>query len=133
MNNSSERTMNDFWERVKQESLEACKKYTKSLKDVGFDKTIRVFTDFDTVANATNEDWALKCARSGIGILNIRYFPESHYETVVSFEFQWRYGEGDGERRWAKSVLSLKDELSSNAVCMLVYDKVKELRKGLEG
>ena len=90
------------------------------------------------------EDWAAKCARAGIGVLRITYTQafdgEGFYGeaiTAVEFEFQWRYGSGEGERRWAKSVLTLNDKeggkLSSEGACMLVYDRVKEMRKMLEG
>lgn len=128
MDQKSEKALNDY--KQSREFLGSARKMVLSANTIN--------------EGAKLEDWAMKCARAGIGVLHISYYQafdgEGYYgeaTTVVEYEFQWRYGSGEGERRWAKSTLTFTDnkggKLSSEGSCMLVYDRVKEIRKALEG
>lgn len=128
---------------IDQKSEGALNDYTRSIELLGSAR--KIMLSANTInEGAKLEDWAMKCARAGIGVLHIGYYQASDGEgycgeatTVVEYEFQWRYGSGEGERRWAKSTLTFTDnkggKLSSEGSCMLVYDRVKEIRKALEG
>lgn len=141
-NKNTTDTVSVVLDAVRQKSEKALSDYESTNRLMG---TARLaMLSAGTVNEAAKlEDWATKCARAGIGVLRITYTQafdgEGFYGeaiTAVEFEFQWRYGSGEGERRWAKSVLTLSDKgggkLSSEGACMLVYDRVKEMRKALE-
>lgn len=88
------------------------------------------------------DNWTAKCARASINILSINYYEHkigidsTAMTTVVSYEYLWRFGGGDGERRWAKNTVTFNDTrgdmLTHNAANMLVYEMVQESRKVIE-
>ena len=115
-------------------------KYCEGIHELGVEKRINRM-DADTINRAAYADdtkWDVKCARAGIGVLGVEYFRNSENctSTTIQYEFQWRFGPGENERRWAKSVITHEGKghegLCGNAACMVVYHAVQEQRKILE-
>lgn len=128
---------NALLDEEKEQNLYEYEQYKKTGRGVARCKmTARRLNDA-----ASLDDWSAKCTRAGIGILGVHYWLDKDDNpkrksvlTVAEFEYQWRYGSGADERRWAKSVFTYTAEwaLTGEAVAMLVYDRVKELRAILE-
>ena len=117
-------------------------KYTEGLHELGVEKRINRLEadDVNRAAKADSEHWDARCARAGIGVLGVQYtehWEDSEIDTVIQYEFQWRFGSGDGERRWAKSVITHhsrgSEGLTGMAACMVAYHAVQQQRKLLEG
>lgn len=116
-------------------------KFTKDLHTLGVERRIgRLDADnINRAAKADNGHWDVRCARAGIGVLGVWYTTHdeaSEIDTVIQYEFQWRFGSGEGERRWAKSVITHHSKgsegLTGMAACMVVYHAVQQQRKMLE-
>lgn len=116
-------------------------KYTEGLQELGVEKRIGRLEadDINRAAKADNEHWDARCARAGIGVLGVQYTTheeDSETDTVIQYEFQWRFGSGEGERRWAKSVITHHSRggegLTGMAACMVAYHAAQQQRKLLE-
>lgn len=116
-------------------------KFAEDLHTLGVEKRISRLDadDINRAAKADNERWDVRCARAGIGVLGVQYTTheeDSEIDTVIQYEFQWRFGSGESERRWAKSVITHhsrgSEGLTGMAACMVVYHAVQQQRKMLE-
>lgn len=133
----------EYYKALEADYRRSFDEYASGLEELGVEKRINRL-DADTVnraARADNEHWDTNCARAGIGVLGVWYTPHErsdhiYIDTVVQYEFQWRFGDGDGERRWAKSVITHRSKgsegLTGMAACMVAYHAAQQQRKKLE-
>ena len=116
-----------------EDSYRGCwNEYSDGLNALGVEKRIRYL-------DPTTINWDARCARAGIGVLGVNYViheESGEVDTVIQYEFQWRFGSEAGERRWAKSVITHhghgSEGLSGAAACMVAYHATQQQRKLLE-
>lgn len=131
----------EYYVMLEESYRKSWNKFAEDLHILGVEKRISRLDadDINRAAKADNEHWDARCARAGIGILGVQYTTheeDSETDTVVQYEFQWRFGSGEGERRWAKSVITHHSRggegLTGMAACMVAYHAVQQQRKMLE-
>lgn len=89
---------------------------------------------YDTIALQSN--YPALCIKSNINILSISYdgdHGESRNDkSIVTYEFQWRFGPGPGQRKWSKMTEVFMGEWSHPVLAMNVYQHVQEMRDLIE-
>lgn len=131
----------EYYAMLEESYRKSWNKFAEDLHTLGVEKRISRLDadDINRAAKADNEHWDARCARAGIGVLGVQYTTheeDREIDTVIQYEFQWRFGSGEGERRWAKSVITHHSQgsegLTGMAACMVAYHAVQQQRKMLE-
>lgn len=89
---------------------------------------------YDTIS--LQADYQALCVKSNINILSISYdgdHGESRNDkSIVTYEFQWRFGPELGQKKWSKTTEVYMGEWNHKVLAMHVYQHVQELRDVLE-